>query len=173
MKIVETERLYLREMTIKDAESAYLLNLDLEVLKYTGDKPFKSIENAKQFLENYDHYKKYNFGRWAVINKSTNEFLGWCGLKYTPKLDEYDIGFRFFKKHWNKGYATESAKACLNLGFNKYKITEIVGRAMTENIGSIKVLEKIGLTFFKSFCFDGEKGLIYKIKNNTQIDKNS
>ena len=166
MKILETERLYLREMTIKDAKSAYLLNLDLEVLKYTGDEPFKSIKNAKEFLKYYDHYEKYNFGRWAVINKSTKEFLGWCGLKYTPKLDEFDIGFRFFKKYWNKGYATESAKACLNLGFDKYNMTEIVGRAMTDNIGSIKVLEKIGLTFLKPFNFDGEKGLIYKIKNS-------
>lgn len=173
MKIEETERLYLREMTIKDAENVYLLNLDLEVIKYTGDTPFESIESAKQFLKNYDHYKKYNFGRWAVINKSTNEFLGWCGLKYTLELDEYDIGFRFFKKYWNKGYATESAKACLNIGFHKYNLTEIVGRAMTENIGSIKVLEKIGLTFFKPFYFDGEKGAIYKIEKKAKHDKHN
>jgi len=163
-KILETERLYLREMTIKDAANAYLLNLDPDVLKYTGDDAFENIESARGFLENYDHYKKYDFGRWAVIHKSTNTFLGWCGLKYTPELHEYDIGFRFFKKHWNKGYATESAKACINLGFEKYDITEIVGRAMSENIGSIKVLEKIGLTFLKPFDFDGERGLIYSIK---------
>ena len=165
MKILETDRLYLRELIIADAESMYLLNLDLDVLKYTGDIPFESIEQAKQFLKNYDHYKKYNFGRWAVIDKKTKDFIGWCGLKYTPELDEHDIGFRFFKKYWNKGYATESAKACLNLGFNKYYLAEIVGRAMTENIGSIKVLEKIGMTYFKEFNFDGENGVIYKTKN--------
>ena len=172
MKILETERFYLREMTITDAESMYLLNLDLDVLKYTGDIPFKSIEQAKQFLKNYDHYKKYNFGRWAVIDKTTNEFIGWCGLKYTPELDEHDIGFRFFKKYWNKGYATESAKACLNLGFNKYYLTEIVGRAMAENIGSIKVLEKIGMNYFKEFNFDGENGAIYKMLNPNLIKTN-
>ena len=165
MKILVTERLFLREMTINDAESMYSLNLNLDVLKYTGDTPFKCIEHAKLFLENYNHYKNYNFGRWAVIEKTTNEFLGWCGLKYTPELDEYDIGFRFFKKYWNQGYATESAKACLNLGFDKYSLTEIVGRAMTENIGSIKVLEKIGMSYFKEFNFDGEKGVLYKIEN--------
>ncbi|MBG7631475.1 MAG: GNAT family N-acetyltransferase [Bacteroidetes bacterium] len=172
MKILETERLYLREMTINDAENMYLLNLDLNVLQYTGDVPFESIENAKKFLKNYDHYKKYNFGRWAVIHKTTDEFLGWCGLKYTPELDEYDIGFRFLKKHWNKGFATESAKACLNLGFDKYHITEIIGRAMVENIGSIKVLEKIGFAFHKTFNFDGEKGLIYKSINKSRLQNN-
>ena len=165
MKILETERLFLREWTINDAESMYLLNLDLDVLKYTGDIPFESIEHAKLFLKNYDHYKKYNLGRWAVIEKTTNEFLGWCGLKYTAELDEHDIGFRFFKKYWNKGYATESARACLDLGFDKYSLTEIVGRAMTENIGSIKVLEKIGMSYFKEFNFDGEKGVLYIIEN--------
>jgi len=163
MKIIETDRLYLREMTEEDAEDAYLLNLDLDVIKYTGDIPFESIEEARGFLINYDHYQKYNFGRWAVINKSTEAFLGWCGLKYTPELDEYDIGFRFFKKYWNQGFATESAKACLQLGFEKYQMTEIVGRAMTENIGSIKVLEKIGLTFYETFSFEGDGGVVYKV----------
>jgi len=165
MKILETERLYLRRMTIEDAENIYLLNLDRDVVKYTGDQAFESIETAKMFLANYNHYKKYDFGRWAVINKTNNNFLGWCGLKYTQDLDEFDIGFRFFKKEWNKGYATESAKACLKLGFDKYKMNEIIGRAMNENISSIKVLEKIGLTYFKTFDFDGQEGLIYKIEN--------
>ena len=58
MKILETERLYLREMTLEDAENLYLLNLDSEVIRYTGDKTFENIENAKMFLEGYDHYKK-------------------------------------------------------------------------------------------------------------------
>jgi len=172
MRILETDRLYLREMTITDAENAYLLNLDPDVIKYTGDEPFESVENAKMFLAKYDHYKKYDFGRWAVINKKNDEFLGWCGLKHTPNLDEYDIGFRFFKKHWNKGYATESAKACINLGFSKYKMTEIVGRAMKENLGSIRVLEKIGLTYLKSFDFEGQEGEVYKIENKSRTHNN-
>lgn len=162
--IAETERFYLREISTSDAENAYRLNGDPDVIKHTGDEAFESIESAKQFLENYDHYIKYGFGRWAVIDKTSNEFLGWCGLKYTPKLDEYDIGFRFFKKHWNKGYATESAKACIDLGFNKFGMKVIVGRAMKENIASIKVLQKIGLTYFEDRISDGETEVIYKIE---------
>ncbi len=162
--ILETERLFLRELTINDAETVYLLNLDKDVIKYTGDNSFDSVESARQFLTNYDHYKKYGFGRWAVINKPDNEFLGWCGLKYSIDSDEHDIGFRFFKRFWNKGFATESAKACIDLGFNKYSMSTIVGRAMKDNISSIRVLEKIGLTFHKSFDFDGNEGVVYKIK---------
>ena len=162
--ILETERLLLRELNVNDAKSFYQLNLDKEVMKYTGEGAFKDIEESKKFLENYDQYKKYGIGRWAVINKENEEFLGWCGLKFTEKLDEYDIGFRFFRKHWNKGYATESAKACIDFGLNKFKMPEIIGRAMKDNKASIKVLEKIGLIYNRDFNFEGAEGVIYKIK---------
>lgn len=165
MKILETERLYLREFILEDAEQMYHLNNDEEVLRFTGDIPFSSVEHAKDFLIKYDHYKKYGFGRWAVLHKKNQEFLGWCGLKYSPDSEEYDIGFRFFKTQWNKGYATESAKACLALGFQKFQLKVILGRAMKVNIRSIRVLEKIGLTYVRTFNFDGEKGVIYEIKN--------
>lgn len=166
MIIAQTNRLYLREINTSDAENAYLLNLDPDVIKYTGDESFKSIEEARIFLENYDHYKKYGFGRWAVILTSTGEFLGWCGLKYTEGTNEYDIGFRFFKKYWNHGYATEAAKECLKLGFTRFGMQQIIGRAMEENHASIKVLKKIGLSFFKKdFCHD-ETAIVLSISQN-------
>jgi RimJ/RimL family protein N-acetyltransferase len=164
MKILETQRLYLRRMTIEDAENIYLLNLDPEVIQYTGDDAFESIESAQQFLLNYDHYSKYDFGRWAVIEKNSQFFLGWCGLKFTPKSQEYDIGFRFHKKYWNQGFATEAALACIQLGFEKYKMSKIIGRARKDNTGSIKVLEKIGLTYFEAYDFDGNEGVLYQIQ---------
>lgn len=162
-KILETKRTYLREITGADAENAYLLNLDPEVIQYTGDDSFESVEQARMFLENYDHYSTYGFGRWAIITKTDNEFIGWCGLKFTADLNEFDIGFRLFKKHWNKGYATETAKACIDLGFEQFGMSV---RAMKVNIGSIKVLEKIGLTYKSTFDFDGQEGVIYQIEKN-------
>ena len=167
MKILETERLILREFQISDAAYFFELNEDFEVIKYTGDKSFKSINESEIFLQNYSHYQKYNFGRWAVISKSSSEFLGWCGLKFTPETNEVDIGFRFLKKYWDQGFATESAKACLKIGFEEFKLDKIIGRVMAENIASIKVLENIGLVFEKEFDFNGNLGFIYvKRKSN-------
>lgn len=163
MKILETPRLVLREMTPEDAEVAYLLNSDPEVLRYTGDDPFESVEEAREFLGKYESYKKYGFGRWAVVLKETNEYLGWCGLKYTPELDEFDIGYRLMKKFWGKGYATEAAEACLELGFSQFGMKTIVGRAMPANLASVRVLEKIGLTYLKNRITDGTEEVIYKI----------
>jgi len=164
-QILETERLILRELNIDDAENFYKLNLNPNVTKYTGNSAFKDINEAKDFLENYQDYQLNGFGRWAVIDKSNNEFLGWCGLKYDKNLDETDIGFRFFEEYWNKGFATESAKACIDYGFENLNLKTIIGRAMKENIVSIKVLEKIGLNFEREFSFDEtNKGVIYKIE---------
>ncbi len=162
--ILETLRLHLRRFEKSDAESLFLLNLDPEVIQYTGDISFENTLDAQIFLANYDHYDKFDFGRWAVIEKSSNEFIGWCGLKYTPDCDEHDIGFRLFRKYWNQGFATEAAEACIKLGFEKYQLQTIVGRARKENISSIRVLEKIGLTYIGDFDFNGNDGLLY-IKN--------
>lgn len=159
----ETARLLLRQFTPEDAEQMYLLNLDPEVIRYTGDAPFVSIEAAKKFLNNYDHYKRYGFGRWAVIRKSDQAWLGWCGLKYTESTWEHDIGFRLFKQYWGQGYATEAAKKCLEIGFAQFNMPFIVGRAMKANIGSVKVLEKIGMEWWKDFDFEGGEGVIYKV----------
>ncbi|WP_426474402.1 GNAT family N-acetyltransferase [Chryseobacterium balustinum] len=166
MKIIlETNRLLLREFDTSDAESFYELNLNPNVIKYTGNSAFKDIDEAKAFLENYSDYQRNGFGRWAVVDKSTKMFFGWCGLKYDENLNETDIGFRFFEHFWNQGFATESAKACINYGFEKLNLKTIIGRAMKENIPSIKVLEKIGLQYEKGFDFDGQEGVIYTIKN--------
>lgn len=158
----ETDRLLLREFSVDDAAHMYALNLDPEVIRYTGDGPFDSVESAKNFLENYDHYKQYGFGRWAVIRKSDSEWLGWCGLKYTESRDEHDIGFRFFKKYWGMGYATEAARKCLEVGFHEFDMPFIVGRAMKANLGSVRVLEKIGMAWWRDFDFEGEEGVIYR-----------
>jgi len=163
--LIETDRTILQRLTSDVAEDFYALNLDKEVLKYTGDQPFENIQTAKEFLTNYDQYEKYGVGRLAVIEKATSKFIGWCGLKYNPDKDEYDIGFRFFRDYWNKGFATETAKRCLDFGFKELGITRIVGRAMKGNIASIKVLEKIEMRFKETFDFDGHDGVIYELTN--------
>ena len=158
---LETERTILRKLTKKDAINFYNLNLDEEVLKFTGDKPFENIQSAIDFLTSYDQYEKYGVGRLAVIEKNTSKFLGWCGLKYCEDKNEFDIGFRFYKNYWNKGFATETAKRCIDFGLRELKINKILGRAMTENTASIKVLEKIGMTFKEKFDFGEFEGVTY------------
>jgi ribosomal-protein-alanine N-acetyltransferase len=160
---LETERTFLRNLTPADATDFFNLNQDPEVLKYTGDLPFESIETAKLFLEQYDQYKKYGVGRLAVIHKQSNQFIGWCGLRFAPSHHNYDIGFRFFREHWNQGYATETANACLDFAFTKRKLERVIGRTVLDNIASIVVLQKIGFQFKEHVLFDKRPGCIYEL----------
>ena len=164
MKIIlETERLTLREFCSDDALSCFQLNSNQNVLRYTGDIPFKSELEAKEFILNYKDYSKNGFGRWAVILKDTNQFIGWCGLKLHDD-GMVDLGYRFFEKDWNNGYATEAATACIEYGFNELNIKTIVGRSAIENKASIGVLLKLKMKFWKNDTCNGiEKAAFYKI----------
>jgi [ribosomal protein S5]-alanine N-acetyltransferase len=77
------------------------------------------------------------------------------------ELDEFDIGYRLMKKFWGKGYATEAAEACLELGFTQFELKLIVGRAMPANLASVRVLEKIGLTYHENRMEDGVEEVVY------------
>ncbi len=163
--IIETSRLFLREFDLSDARKMFELNSDKEVIKYTGDDHFSSVSEALDFIKNYDHYKIHGFGRWAVILKENNKFIGWNGLKLNEDND-IDIGFRFFRKYWGRGYATESAKAVLDYGLNVLKIDIIVGRVVPDNVASVRILEKLGMKFKKQgSCHGIEDARIYSISN--------
>ncbi|MEZ4687860.1 MAG: GNAT family N-acetyltransferase [Bacteroidia bacterium] len=75
----------------------YELNADPEVIRYTGDPPFGSVEEARKFIEEYDAYAKHGIGRWAVIEEEMGDFIGFCGLK---KHDdgEVDLGYRLRRR---------------------------------------------------------------------------
>ena len=164
--IIETNRLLLRTFTEQDAKLIYELNADPDVTRYTHDR-IKDLAHAKDILEKtiIPQYILYNHGRWAVHVRSNLEFLGWCGLKYRHELNEIDLGYRFKKECWEKGYATEAAYASIQHGFEKVGLQRIVGRAEPENIGSWKVLEKCGMSYIGEEEIDGYPVKTYEIWN--------
>lgn len=167
--VFSTERFYLREKLPSDAADMYLLNADPEVIRYTGDPPFTSVQEAELFIKNYDHFAKHGFGRWVIVDNLTDQYLGWCGLKKHSD-GMIDLGYRIKKEHWGKGIATECAKACLNYGFNHLGIHEIVGRSASANYASIRILEKIGMQFWKKDTCEGIPNSVwYKIDKPTYL----
>ena len=160
---LETERLILRELRESDLEGIFKLDSDPLVHKYLGNKPIKTKEKAAKIIQFVQHqYKSLGIGRFAAIEKSSDDFIGWSGLKLNNgekealngKSDFYDIGFRFIPRFWGKGYATESSVAVLEFGFNKLNIETICGAAETGNLASNRVLQKIGLNFINEFLYD-------------------
>lgn len=159
MKIfIETDRLILREIVANDAEGMFALDADADVHRYLGNNPIKTQEEARKNIDFIrQQYIDNGIGRWAVVEKDSDKFIGWAGLKFVTEetnrhINFYDIGYRFIKKYWGKGYATEAAKATLTYGFEKLSLPTIFAMADVNNTGSNRILTKIGLKYVEQ-CF--------------------
>ncbi|MEL6671650.1 MAG: GNAT family N-acetyltransferase [Bacteroidota bacterium] len=146
--LIESPRLGLRLFLPTDAPDFYRLNADPLVMQYVGDPPFSSVKEAAAFLRAYDDYARFGMGRWTVIRKADQAFLGWCGLKQHSE-GWVDLGYRFHRSCWGKGYATEAAQASMTYGREVLGLTEVMGRAAQDNLASIQVLKKVGMQFWK------------------------
>lgn len=167
MKVIfETDRLFLREFIIDDAIHFYDMNANNDVIKYTGDMAFSSVEEVQIFLSKYNQYQLYGMGRWAVCLKTNNEFIGWCGLKFHPDEKLVEVGYRFYKKYWRQGFATESARASINYGFETLKLKEIYAHAHIDNTASHKVIKKCNMVFIDEAIYDNMPAKLYKKINS-------
>ena len=162
---IETERLLIRPFKMEDIEPSYVMNLDAEVSKYTGDGGVVSKkEIERRIVENvFGDYEKYGFGRLAVELKGENKFIGFTGLKYLGDMNEVDLGYRFMQEYWGQGIATESARACVNLAFNRLGLERIIAMVLPENTGSIRVLNKLNFKFEKEIIEDDELAKVYSL----------
>lgn len=175
MKIlIETERLFLRKITLDDKENMFRLHSDPDVQKYTGEPVVESIEEIENAIQTrINDYEKYGYGRWATVLKNGMQFVGWAGLAYLPEFDEIDLGYRFLPEHWGTGIATEASQAILTYGFGELKLKKIIAIAMKENKASIKVMEKVGMKFDKFAPYEtGSKDAIWYWCDQKLITKN-
>ncbi|KAN0025375.1 hypothetical protein ACTFIU_003636 [Dictyostelium citrinum] len=166
---LESQRLYFRELESDDDEKLFELDSDQEVHKYL-ESAVINIDQCREAIKNIQNqYKLNGTGRMAVIIKETNEFIGWAGLKLEHNINGhesfYDIGYRFIKRYWGKGYATEATQFFINYGFNIMKIDKICAFVDKDNIASRKVLEKSGLKFIEMFKDDDNEEAWYEIFN--------
>ncbi len=146
MKILETERLYLREMNQSDYESLCRILQDNETM-YAYEGAFTDAEVQEWLDRQIARYKKYNFGLWAVILKDTDKMIGQCGLTMQPWKDTevLDIGYLFEKIYWHNGYATESARACKKYAFEILKADEVCSIIRDTNTASQNVALRNGM----------------------------
>lgn len=172
---LETERLLLREIQENDIEGIFELDSNPEVHKYLGNNPITTYKQAEDIITFFEEqYKERGIGRFAAFEKESGEFIGWSGLKLNTGekeelngfTDFIDIGYRFIPRFWGKGYASESAFACLDFGFKEMNYDIIYGAADVENIGSNKILQKIGLQFVNKFDYKGVDVNWYELKKS-------
>jgi RimJ/RimL family protein N-acetyltransferase len=149
MKILETERLVVRHLTIDD--TAFILELlnEPSFIQNIGDRNIRTEDDARKYILNgpIESYDKNGFGLFMVELKDTSAPIGMCGLLKRDSLPGVDVGFAFLPKYWTKGYAFESASAVLKYAKETLGLNRILGIVNPENSASIRVLEKLGLKF--------------------------
>ena len=165
---IETERLIIRPFTLDDIEPSYRMNLDPEVSRYTGDGGVVSRTEIKRRITEdvLGDYRKHGFGRLAVCFKPENKFIGFAGLKYLDDLGEVDLGYRFMKEYWGMGIGTEAALACVNLGFDTLGLNMLIAMVLPQNLGSIRVLEKLDFQYDKDIIEDNQLAKLYTLRKD-------
>ncbi|HVZ40802.1 MAG TPA: GNAT family N-acetyltransferase [Candidatus Kapabacteria bacterium] len=144
---IRTERLQLRPYRLEDAPAMLEIFSDPEVTRFLGaGRPIESLEHMVERIERtVEHQRVHGFSLWIVEDAATGEILGDCGLKMLDGGPDIEIGYRFRRSAWGKGYATEAARACMAYGHEHLGIRRIVAVVQPANIPSQRIARKLGL----------------------------
>lgn len=151
---LETDRLVLRRFTEADVDNLVWLDSDPDVMRYLTGEPTPRAEIETEVLPKILHdYTLGQAGRWAAIERSTGDFVGWLSLQ--PPDDgstaSVELGYRLTKSVWGRGYATEGVRALIRKGFTELDVHRVWAQTMAVNTASRRVMEKAGLKYVRTF----------------------
>ena len=153
--ILETDHILLREFVESDVDAFFALGTDPRITRFTHDPGggFTSVDQAREILRAhpFEDYRRHGF----------DEVIGFVGLKRLPDMDEVDLGYRLLPDYWGQGLATEAARAALDYGLSQLGLERIVAFVDPENLGSKRVLEKLGMRCEGQVDYDGLSALCY------------
>ena len=160
---IETERLYLREMTAEDFPALYAVLADSDIMRhypYTFDE-----SRVRGWIEkNIERYRVFGFGLWAVVLKQTGEVIGDCGITMQDinGMIRPEIGYHIAKAHQRRGYAKEAAAACRDWAFRSTPFNELYSYMKSENEPSAATARANGMTLVGTFAdSEGEETAVY------------
>lgn len=149
MKILETERLLLREAIPSDA--AFVLDLlnQPSFKKYIGDRGVRTVEHAREYIAARftKSYRENGFGLWVMELAAELTPIGVCGFVRRQELPDPDIGFALLPQFEKNGYAFEAAEAVMRYGRQTLRLPRVLAITTLDNENSGRLLEKIGLSF--------------------------
>lgn len=167
LKVLETDRLILRQLSPEDAPFILQLVNEPSWLRYIGNKGIKTLDAARAYILNgpVEMYARLGFGLYMVELKAEACPIGICGLIKRDSLEDVDIGFAFLPQFWGKGYAYESASAVMEYGKESFGLTRLVAITSAENYVSARLLEKLGFKFERmvKLSSDGEPVKLFAV----------
>jgi len=147
-------------MDSQDAQALWELDQDPQVMKYLSGGALTSMEQVKStFIPRMEKYRDSDkgWGIWQVLDTVTDEYLGWVLIRPmaffsdNPNVKDLELGWRFFQKAWGKGYATEAAIAIRDAVIANTEVSHVSALAVADNLGSIGVMKKMGMTFVRAY----------------------
>ena len=170
--VIETSRLSLRYVSLQDFDRFYGMCADPAVMKYIGDGNvfYWTKEVAlKRYKDDISKQDNHEFGNMAVYRKDRDLYIGWCGVDYSKFLDHMELGYRYCRDAWGKGYGTEAASAILTEIYQLTGLDEILACVHPDNTASIRVLEKLRFSYtFSKFSKPIDRDIpIYMIDRKT------
>ena len=157
MTVLETPRLLLRPWQESDREPLRRMNADPQVMEFFA-APLTPAETGAMIARMLAHFARHGFGFFAAELRATGEFIGFAGISHVPFEAHFtpcvEIGWRLAAAHWNQGFATEGARACLRYAFQDLALTEVVAFTVPANRRSRRVMEKLGMTHDPADDFD-------------------
>jgi ribosomal-protein-alanine N-acetyltransferase len=139
---------------------------DTEVTRFLPSQgvaiaPERTKETLAAFLE---HWEKFGYGVWAIIENRSRRMIGYCGLRYLTDLDETEVLYGLAKEYWGKGIATAVAEAAVQFGFERAGLQRIIALAFPANHASRRVMEKVGLRYKKHVEVFGLRAVYYSVE---------
>lgn len=145
--VLETERLILRPLTMDDLDAVFKWAGDPRVNKYMIYPLYKNKEEGIEWLKSlYQDDDKKDFG---FVLKETGELIGSGGIYYHPERGLWSIGYNLAYDYWNRGFTTEAMEKIIEWGRQELGIKEVAATFAVENVGSRRVMEKLGMTFLE------------------------
>jgi len=146
MTVLETERLFLRRLTMDDAQFILALVNEPSFLRYIGDKKVRNLEDARQYILNgpVASYERNDFGLYLLELRDSRTPIGMCGLVKREELPHPDIGFALLPDFCSKGFAFEASAAVLQDARERLRLQRLLAITTTDNEASIKLLQRLG-----------------------------
>ncbi len=137
----------MRPLDGNDVDAIYTLRRDAEFMRFIREPQTKRAE-AENWIKLVSRlWDSEKIGFCAVIDKTSNEFIGWCGLWKLKETGETEVGYAIAENFQKKGFASEAAEKFLEYGFCQLNLEKIVAVARPENTASRRVMEKIGMKY--------------------------
>jgi|AP95_1055475.scaffolds.fasta_scaffold00715_7 RimJ/RimL family protein N-acetyltransferase len=145
MKIhARTERLILREWDASDLDAFAEIISDPEVMTHIGNGEVRPRSSAEEFIQRVlEHQSTRGWTRFAVEHVESGDLMGFSGLD--DKIGRIDFGWRLAKRFWGVGYGYEASAVALWVAQNTFSLTHITSQSYPENVGSVRIIEKLGM----------------------------